>query len=216
VGQLAGGIANDFNNVITAIIMASDLLLANHRPSDPSFPDIMNIKQNANRAASLVRQLLAFSRKQTLRPEVLNLTDVLADLRMLLSRLVGNEIKLSVEHGRDIWPVKADIGQFEKVIVNLTVNARDAMPGGGALAVRTRNVLTSETSAFGYRELPAADYVVVEVEDNGTGIPPEVLEKIFEPFFTTKEVGKGTGLGLSMVYGIVKQTGGFIFCTSEQ
>ncbi|TWH33667.1 MULTISPECIES: ATP-binding protein [unclassified Aminobacter] len=215
VGQLAGGIAHDFNNVLTAIIMASDLLLANHRPSDPSFPDIMNIKQNANRAASLVRQLLAFSRKQTLRPEVLNLTDVLADLRMLLSRLVGNEIKLTVEHGRDIWPVKADIGQFEQVIVNLTVNARDAMPNGGALAVRTRNVLASECASFGYRELVPGDYVMVEVEDTGTGIPPEVLEKIFEPFFTTKEVGKGTGLGLSMVYGIVKQTGGYIFCTSE-
>ena len=115
VGQLAGGIAHDFNNVLTAIIMASDLLLTNHRPSDPSFPDIMNIKQNANRAASLVRQLLAFSRKQTLRPEVLNLTDVLADLRMLLARLVGNDVKLKVDHGRDLWPVRADIGQFEQV-----------------------------------------------------------------------------------------------------
>ncbi|MCO5157308.1 MAG: response regulator [Aquamicrobium sp.] len=215
VGQLAGGIAHDFNNVLTAIIMASDLLLANHRPSDQSFPDIMNIKQNANRAASLVRQLLAFSRKQTLRPEVLNLTDVLADLRMLLSRLVGNEIKLGIEHGRDLWPVKADIGQFEQVVVNLTVNARDAMPEGGALTVRTRNVPEAECAAFGHRELPAADYVMVEIEDSGTGIPPELTQKIFEPFFTTKEVGKGTGLGLSMVYGIVKQTGGFIFCVSE-
>jgi two-component system cell cycle sensor histidine kinase/response regulator CckA len=215
VGQLAGGIAHDFNNVLTAIIMASDLLLANHRPSDPSFPDIMNIKQNANRAASLVRQLLAFSRKQTMRPEVLNLTDVLADLRMLLSRLVGNEIKLGIEHGRDLWPVKADIGQFEQVVVNLTVNARDAMPEGGALTVRTRNVPEAECAAFGHRHLPAADYVLVEIEDSGTGIPAELTEKIFEPFFTTKEVGKGTGLGLSMVYGIVKQTGGFIFCVSE-
>jgi len=215
VGQLAGGIAHDFNNVLTAIIMASDLLLANHRPSDQSFPDIMNIKQNANRAASLVRQLLAFSRKQTLRPEVLNLTDVLADLRMLLSRLVGNEIKLTIDHGRDLWPVKADIGQFEQVIVNLTVNARDAMPEGGTLAVRTRNVVEAECAAFGLRHFPAADYVLIEIEDSGTGIPPELIEKIFEPFFTTKEVGKGTGLGLSMVYGIVKQTGGFIFCASE-
>jgi len=216
VGQLAGGIAHDFNNVLTAIIMASDLLLTNHRPSDPSFPDIMNIKQNANRAASLVRQLLAFSRKQTLRPEVLNLTDVLADLRMLLARLVGNDIKLKVDHGRDLWPVKVDIGQFEQVIVNLAVNARDAMPVGGTLTVRTKNVTADQTKAFGYhRELIAADYVVVEVEDTGTGIAPDVLKKIFEPFFTTKEVGKGTGLGLSMVYGIIKQTGGFIFCESE-
>ncbi|UDL90233.1 response regulator [Mesorhizobium sp. PAMC28654] len=215
VGQLAGGIAHDFNNVLTAIIMASDLLLTNHRPSDPSFPDIMNIKQNANRAASLVRQLLAFSRKQTLRPEVLNLTDVLADLRMLLARLVGNDIKLKVDHGRDLWPVKVDIGQFEQVVVNLAVNARDAMPAGGDLTVRTRNVTAGECKAFSYRELTPADYVVVEVEDSGSGIAPDVLKKIFEPFFTTKEVGKGTGLGLSMVYGIIKQTGGFIFCDSE-
>lgn len=215
VGQLAGGIAHDFNNVLTAIIMASDLLLSNHRPSDPSFPDIMNIKQNANRAASLVRQLLAFSRRQTLRPEVLNLTDVLADLRMLLSRLMGNDITLAIEHGRDLWPVKADIGQFEQVIVNLAVNARDAMSDGGQLTVRTRNVSAGECAQYPYRELLPADYVMVEVADTGTGIPPETLKKIFEPFFTTKEVGKGTGLGLSMVYGIVKQTGGFIFCDSD-
>ncbi|RTM02031.1 MAG: PAS domain-containing sensor histidine kinase, partial [Hyphomicrobiales bacterium] len=215
VGQLAGGIAHDFNNVLTAIIMASDLLLTNHRPSDPSFPDIMNIKQNANRAASLVRQLLAFSRKQTLRPEVLNLTDVLADLRMLLARLVGNDIKLKIDHGRDLWPVKVDIGQFEQVVVNLAVNARDAMPGGGDLTVRTRNVTADECKSFAYRELTPADYVMVDVEDTGSGIAPDVLKKIFEPFFTTKEVGKGTGLGLSMVYGIIKQTGGFIFCDSE-
>jgi two-component system cell cycle sensor histidine kinase/response regulator CckA len=215
VGQLAGGIAHDFNNVLTAIIMASDLLLSNHRPSDPSFADIMNIKQNANRAASLVRQLLAFSRRQTLRPEVQNLTDVLADLRMLLARLVGTGIALKIEHGRDLWPVKVDLGQFEQVIVNLTVNARDAMPEGGTLTIRTLNVDYDASRAFGYRELTAGDYVQVAVEDSGTGIEPQVLKKIFEPFFTTKEVGKGTGLGLSMVYGIIKQTGGFIFCESE-
>jgi two-component system cell cycle sensor histidine kinase/response regulator CckA len=215
VGQLAGGIAHDFNNVLTAILMASDLLLTNHRPSDPSFPDIMNIKQNANRAASLVRQLLAFSRRQTMRPEVLDLTDVLADVRMLLARLVGNDVKLKIEHGRDLWPIKADIGQFEQVVVNLAVNARDAMPVGGDLTVRTRNLPAAQCAAFGHRELPAADYVLIEVQDTGTGIPPDVMKKIFEPFFTTKEVGKGTGLGLSMVYGIIKQTGGFIFCVSE-
>ena len=215
VGQLAGGIAHDFNNVLTAIIMASDLLLTNHRPSDPSFPDIMNIKQNANRAASLVRQLLAFSRRQTLRPEVLNLTDVLADLRMLLQRLMNNSVELKIEHGRDLWPVKADLGQFEQVIVNLAVNARDAMPEGGTLTVRTRNVSAEEVPGFNYRELAPGDYVLIEVEDTGTGIDPETMKKIFEPFFTTKEVGKGTGLGLSMVYGIVKQTGGSIHCESE-
>ena len=215
VGQLAGGIAHDFNNVLTAIIMASDLLLTNHRPSDPSFPDIMNIKQNANRAASLVRQLLAFSRRQTLRPEVLNLTDVLADVRMLLTRLVGTGVRLKIDHGRDLWPVRADLGQFEQVVVNLAVNARDAMPDGGDLTIRSKNVDADECRQYTYRELPAADYVVVEVEDTGTGIAPEVIRKIFEPFFTTKEVGKGTGLGLSMVYGIIKQTGGYIFCDSE-
>ncbi|PSJ64320.1 cell cycle histidine kinase CckA [Kumtagia ephedrae] len=216
VGQLAGGIAHDFNNVLTAIIMASDLLLTNHRPSDPSFPDIMNIKQNANRAASLVRQLLAFSRKQTLRPEVLSLTDVLADLRMLLARLVGNNVKLKIDHGRDLWPVRVDISQFEQVVVNLAVNARDAMPEGGTLTVRTKNLTAEETRSLPYhRELDNNDFVLVEIEDTGTGIAPEVLKKIFEPFFTTKEVGKGTGLGLSMVYGIIKQTGGFIFCESD-
>ena len=215
VGQLAGGIAHDFNNVLTAIIMASDLLLTNHRASDPSFADIMNIKQNANRAASLVRQLLAFSRRQTLRPEVLSLTDVLADVRMLLVRLVGSGVKLNIDHGRDLWPVKADLNQFEQVVVNLAVNARDAMPHGGSLSIRTRNVPAAECASFGHRELTEGDYALVEVEDTGTGIPADVLKKIFEPFFTTKEVGKGTGLGLSMVYGIIKQTGGFIYAESE-
>ena len=214
VGQLAGGIAHDFNNVLTAIIMASDLLLANHRPSDPSFPDIMNIKQNANRAASLVRQLLAFSRRQTLRPEILSLTDVLADLRMLLSRLIGNEIKLTMEHGRDLWPVRADLGQFEQVIVNLVVNARDAMPGGGELSISTRNLTADEVAGMDTPGIEAGDYVAIAVGDTGVGIADDVIEKIFEPFFTTKEVGKGTGLGLSMVYGIIKQTGGGIYASS--
>ncbi|MBL8583741.1 MAG: PAS domain-containing protein [Rhizobiaceae bacterium] len=215
VGELAGGIAHDFNNVLTVIIVASDLLLANHRPSDPSFPDLISIKQNANRAASLVRQLLAFSRKQTLRPQVLNLTDVLADLRLLLARLVGKDVRLKIEHGRDLWQVKADVSQFEQVVVNLAANARDAMSGSGDLTVRTRNVSADEAASFGYRELPAADSVLVEVQDTGTGMTPEVMKRIFEPFFTTKGVGAGTGLGLSMVYGIVKQTGGYVFVESE-
>jgi two-component system cell cycle sensor histidine kinase/response regulator CckA len=140
---------------------------------------------------------------------------VLADLRMLLARLVGTSVTLNVDHGRDLWPVKADLGQFEQVIVNLSVNARDAMPEGGGLTIRSRNVLEEECPSFGHRELVPADYVMIEVEDSGTGIAPDVLKKVFEPFFTTKEVGKGTGLGLSMVYGIIKQTGGFIFCESE-
>src|SRR5690606_34540661 len=217
VGQLAGGIAHDFNNVLTAIIMASDLLLTNHRPSDPSFPDIMNIKQNANRAASLLRRLLASSRRQTLRPEVLNLTDVLADIRMLLSRLAGSDIKLEIEHGRDLWPARADLGQLEQVIVNLVVNARDAMPDGGSIVIRTSNVGLEDNAAFAHhREFVPGEYVQIAVEDSGTGIAPETLGKIFEPFFTTKDVGKGTGLGLSMVYGIIKQTGGFILVDSEE
>ncbi|MFD1702747.1 cell cycle histidine kinase CckA [Methylopila henanensis] len=215
VGQLAGGVAHDFNNVLTAIIGYSDLLLANHRPTDPSFQDIMQIKQNANRAASLVRQLLAFSRRQTLRPQVIALGDVLAELRMLLSRLLGEKVKLELVHGRDLWLVKADLNQFEQVIINLVVNARDAMADGGTVTVRTRNVTAAEAPTFGYRGLPAADYVMVDVEDTGEGIPPEIIDKIFEPFFSTKEVGKGTGLGLSTVYGIVKQTDGYVFALSE-
>ncbi len=216
VGQLAGGIAHDFNNVLTAIIGFSDLLLTNHKPSDPSFQDIMNIKQNANRAASLVRQLLAFSRRQTLRPQVLHMSDVLFDLNMLLDRLVGDKVKLEVKHGRDLWPIKADVSQLEQVIVNLVVNARDAMNSEGKLQIRTLNV-DEETSRadHNYHELVPAEYVMIEVQDEGTGMSKEVLDKIFEPFFSTKEVGKGTGLGLSTVYGIIKQTGGNIYPDSE-
>ena len=215
VGQLAGGVAHDFNNVLTAIIGYSDLLLANHRPTDPSFQDIMQIKQNANRAAGLVRQLLAFSRRQTLRPQVLQLGDVLSELQMLTRRLVGEKIEVDLKQGRDLWLVKADLNQFEQVIMNLIVNARDAMPDGGKIFIRTKNVAAAECAAYGEKLLPAAEYVIVEVEDTGTGIPADIRDKIFDPFFTTKEIGKGTGLGLSMVYGIVKQTGGFIFCDSQ-
>ncbi|PZU87250.1 MAG: hybrid sensor histidine kinase/response regulator [Chelatococcus sp.] len=214
VGQLAGGIAHDFNNVLQVIINASEFLLASHRPTDPSFPDIMQIKQNAYRAAALVRQLLAFSRRQTLRPQVLELGEVLSDLSLMLKRVVADKVSLDIRQGRDLWPVKADLGQLEQVIVNLAVNARDAMPDGGKLTVRTRNLAREDCAALGHEALPADDYVLLEVEDSGTGIPQEHLDKIFEPFFTTKEVGKGTGLGLSMVYGIVKQTGGFVFVTS--
>ncbi|MGE0751060.1 MAG: cell cycle histidine kinase CckA [Variibacter sp.] len=215
VGQLAGGIAHDFNNVLSAIMMATDFLLSAHRPTDPSFQDIMQIKQNANRAASLVRQLLAFSRRQTMRPQVLSLGEVLSDLTMLLRRLIGEKVQLELTHGRDLWPVKVDLSQFEQVVVNLAVNARDAMPDGGTLAIRTANVASTDCARFGYKAMPAADYVLIEISDTGTGVPPELIEKIFEPFFSTKEVGKGTGLGLSTVYGIIKQTDGFIFLDSE-
>ncbi|MBB4141983.1 cell cycle histidine kinase CckA [Rhizobium rhizoryzae] len=216
VGTLAGGIAHDFNNVLTAILLSSDHLLLQARPSDASFADLMEIKRNANRAAVLVRQLLAFSRKQTMRPAVLNLTDVVGDLRMLVDRLIsGTNVKLDVQYGRDLWPVRTDLSQFEQVLINLCVNARDAMPSGGQIRIRTRNVSWDEVGGFANARLPNEDFVLVEVSDNGTGIPPEIMDKIFEPFFTTKEVGKGTGLGLSMVYGIVKQSGGYIYPESE-
>ncbi|HEX9170248.1 MAG TPA: ATP-binding protein [Roseiarcus sp.] len=215
IGQLAGGVAHDFNNVLTAIIGYSDLLLANHRPTDPSFQDIMQIKQNANRAAGLVRQLLAFSRRQTLRPQTLQLNDVLSELQMLLRRLVGETIQLDVVYGRDLWQVRADLNQFEQVIVNLVVNARDAISDRGKITLRTRNFPAIECAELKEMAVVPADYVLVEVQDTGHGIPHEVRAKIFEPFFTTKDVGKGTGLGLSMVYGIIKQTGGYVFCDSE-
>ncbi|HUV32942.1 MAG TPA: response regulator, partial [Devosiaceae bacterium] len=215
VGQLAGGVAHDLNNVLTAIIGFSDLLLINLRPADPSFKDIMEIKQNANRAAGLVRQLLAFSRRQTLRLEVLELPELVDDLTVLLKRLIGENIVLEVDHARDVWPVRADDNQLEQVIINLVVNARDAMPEGGHVVLKTRNVSEREAAGFSYRGMPAADYVLIEVEDTGTGMSPEVMEKIFEPFYTTKDIGKGTGLGLATVYGIIKQTGGFIYPESS-
>ncbi|TPW31958.1 cell cycle histidine kinase CckA [Pararhizobium mangrovi] len=215
VGTLAGGIAHDFNNVLTAVLLSADHLLLSLRPSDASFADLMEIKRNANRAAVLVRQLLAFSRKQTMRPTVLQMTDVIGDLRMLVDRLTGTNVRLVIDYGRDLWSVKTDIGQFEQVVINLSVNARDAMPEGGTLTIRLRNRPAAEVRELGLRDLPEADYVLIEVEDEGSGIEPEVLEKIFEPFFTTKEVGKGTGLGLSMVYGIVKQSGGYIYPDSQ-
>ncbi|MGZ3408876.1 MAG: cell cycle histidine kinase CckA [Xanthobacteraceae bacterium] len=215
VGQLAGGVAHDFNNVLSAIMMATDFLLNAHKPTDPAFQDIMQIKQNANRAASLVRHLLAFSRRQTLRPQVLDLGEALSDLSMLLRRVIGENVTLDVVHGRDLWPVKTDLSQLEHAIVNLAVNARDAMPNGGKLTVRTSNVTEAVSRELNYKGLPPADYVLVEVADFGTGIPPDIVEQIFEPFFTTKEVGKGTGLGLSTVYGFIKQTGGYIYVDSE-
>jgi two-component system cell cycle sensor histidine kinase/response regulator CckA len=215
VGQLAGGIAHDFNNLLTAMIGFCDLLLARFKAGDPSFADIMQIKQNANRAANLVRQLLAFSRQQTLQPTVLRLTEVLAELSNLLRRLIGEKIELRMVHGRDLGLVEADQGQIEQVVINLAVNARDAMPNGGVLTIRTANATIASPLRRGVEVMPPGPYVLIEVGDTGIGIPKENLERIFEPFFSTKEVGAGTGLGLSTVYGIVKQTGGFIFIDSE-
>ncbi|MDE1901408.1 MAG: response regulator [Alphaproteobacteria bacterium] len=210
IGQLAGGVAHDFNNLLTAMIGFCDLLLQRHKPGDQSFNDIMQIKQNGNRAAGLVRQLLAFSRQQTLQPKVLSLADVLSELTNLLRRLIGATVKLDTIHGRDVGLVKVDQGQLEQVIINLVVNARDAMPQGGTVTIRTRNHKQETHVLRGQDDMPPGDYVVIDVTDSGIGIPPENLQRIFEPFFSTKEIGSGTGLGLSTVYGIVRQTGGFI------
>jgi two-component system cell cycle sensor histidine kinase/response regulator CckA len=217
VGQLAGGVAHDFNNILTAIIGHCDLMLMRHTPGDSDYDDIQQIKSNSNRAAGLTRQLLAFSRQQTLRPQVLQLPDVVSEVSHLLKRLLGETVQLLVKHGRNLGPVRADPGQLEQVIINLAVNARDAMAsgGGGALTIQTYSVKADQVAELGSDILPIADYSALSVTDTGCGIPANVLGKVFEPFFTTKEVGKGTGLGLSTVYGIVKQSGGFIFADSK-
>ena len=219
VGQLAGGVAHDFNNILTAILGTCDLMLMRHTPGDSDYDDIQQIRSNSNRAASLTRQLLAFSRQQTLRPQVLQLPDVVAEVSHLLTRLLGERVKLQVKHGRGLGAVRADPGQLEQVIVNLAVNARDAMlakdpDGVGILTLQTYPVSADEVRRMGTDILPIGDYTALKVSDTGTGIPSHIIGKIFEPFFTTKEVGKGTGLGLSTVYGIVKQSGGFIFADS--
>jgi two-component system cell cycle sensor histidine kinase/response regulator CckA len=215
VGQLAGGVAHDFNNLLTVINGYAELLLQRHQPGDPSFADLNDIRNTGLRAASLVRQLLAFSRQQTLDPQELSMTDLVADWSVTLRRLIGDRVKLKVEHGRDLWPVFADPTQIGNVLMNLCINARDAMPNGGTLSIRSANISVEETKSFGQVLMPSGDYVTLEVEDTGIGIPKENLAKIFEPFFTTKEKGHGTGLGLASVYGIVKQTGGYIFPESE-
>ncbi|MDB5693408.1 MAG: response regulator [Alphaproteobacteria bacterium] len=216
VGQLAGGVAHDFNNILTAILGYCDLMLMRHAPGDSDYDDIQQIRSNSNRAASLTRQLLAFSRQQTLRPQVLQLPDVIAEVSTLLKRLLGETVKLQVKHGRSLGAVRADPGQLEQVIVNLAVNGRDAMPEGGTLTLHTYSVSADDVRRMGSEILPIAEYTALRVTDTGTGIAPHLLPKIFEPFFTTKEVGKGTGLGLSTVYGIVKQSGGFIFAESKE
>lgn len=219
IGQLAGGIAHDFNNLLTAISGHCDLLLLRHGREDSDFADLEQIRQNANRAASLVGQLLAFSRKQTLNPEVLDLEDVLADLTHLLNRLMVDKVELSLGHpgreiGKRLGKIRADKRQIEQVLINLVVNARDAMPNGGSIRIETEPVTLAEDLKRDRATVPAGDYTVIRVADHGIGIPEHQLRQIFEPFFTTKRVGEGTGLGLSMAYGIVKQSGGYIFVDS--
>ena len=211
VGKLAGGVAHDFNNVLTAISGHCDLLLLRKDANHPDFSDLTQIRQNANRAATLVRQLLAFSRKQTLQPRLLSVQDVVTDTLYLLDRLIGETISLNLQHGRDLGSVRADNQQLEQALMNLVVNARDAMPDGGAVTIATRNVSIAVEEKRPGISVPAGDYVEIAVSDQGHGIEPHLIARVFDPFFTTKPKGEGTGLGLSTVYGIVKQSGGYIY-----
>lgn len=212
VGQLAGGVAHDFNNLLTAMIGFCDLLLQRHGVGDPSFADLIQIKQNANRAAGLVRQLLAFSRKQPLKPKLIDVTENFTELNNMLKRILGEQIILKFHHGTDLGYIRVDPVQFSQVIINLAVNAKDAMKGCGTLNITTRTEVMSEPYRFGSDIVKPGEFVVIDVKDTGCGIPKENLDRIFEPFFSTKQnvVGSGTGLGLAMVYGIVRQTEGFI------
>lgn len=217
MGQLAGGVAHDFNNLLTAMIGFCDLLLQRHGVGDPSFADLIQIKQNANRAAGLVRQLLAFSRKQPLKPKLLDVADNFLELKHMLNRILGENISITFHHGENLGYIKVDPVQFSQVILNLAVNAKDAMEGKGELKVETRVEHIKEPYKFGEDIINPGEFMVLAVSDTGCGIAPENLTRIFEPFFSTKEniVGSGTGLGLAMVYGIVRQTGGFIKVMSE-
>lgn len=212
MGQLAGGVAHDFNNLLTAMIGFCDLLLQRHGVGDPSFADLIQIKQNANRAAGLVRQLLAFSRKQPLKPKRIDVTENFIELSHLLKRILGEQISLEFRHGSDLGFIRVDPVQFSQVIINLAVNAKDAMNGKGRLTISTCSETLSEPYQFGADVISPGDFVVISVTDTGCGIPLENMGRIFEPFFSTKQnvVGSGTGLGLAMVYGIVRQTEGFI------
>ncbi len=214
IGQLAGGVAHDFNNLLTAISGHCDLMLLRHDQGDPDYADLVQIHQNANRAAALVGQLLAFSRKQTMQPQVLDLRDTLSDLTHLLNRLVGERVTLNLHHEAGLPPIRADRRQLEQVIMNLVVNARDAMPDGGDIRIESQSIVLASDLERDRARVPAGRYVTVKVEDHGIGIPSEKLSQIFEPFYTTKRTGEGTGLGLSTAYGIIKQSGGYIFVDS--
>ncbi|MEM8823178.1 MAG: ATP-binding protein [Pseudomonadota bacterium] len=216
IGQLAGGVAHDFNNLLTAISGHCDLLLLRHGEGDEDNADLLQITQNANRAAALVGQLLAFSRKQTLQMQRIDLRDTLGDLAHLLNRLVGEKVTLQTDHDPALLPIRGDRRQLEQVLMNLVVNARDAMPDGGNIRIETRCRYLTQPLCRDRVSIPAGQFVVVSVIDDGCGIPQDRLSRIFEPFYTTKRPGEGTGLGLSMAYGIVKQSGGYIFADSEE
>jgi len=215
IGQLAGGVAHDFNNMLTAIIGYTDLSLRRVGLENPIRRNLEETKKAAERAASLVRQLLAFSRKQILEPKVLDLNDVVKDMEKMLTRLIGENIKLATKLVDDLGSVKADPCQVEQIIMNLVVNSRDAMPRGGKVTIETANVTFDHQTSLRHISVKPGEYVMLAVSDTGSGMDQETQRRIFEPFFTTKDVGKGTGLGLSTVYGIVKQSGGNIWVYSE-
>jgi two-component system, cell cycle sensor histidine kinase and response regulator CckA len=215
IGRLASGIAHDFNNLLAVIVSYTDMLIRDGILPQPRGEDLQEIHTAAMRAAELTRQLLAFSRRQVLEPRILDLNEVITSLDRMLRRVIGSDVSLTTIPSSDLGRIKADYGSVEQVIVNLAVNARDAMPGGGRLIIETANVDLDETYAAEHFGLTAGPHVMVAVTDTGTGIPRDVQPRIFEPFFTTKETGKGTGLGLSTVLGIVQQSGGSIFVYSE-
>lgn len=215
IGGLAAGIAHDFNNVLSVIMSYAELALFDLAPQNPLRADVHEIKTAAQRAGELTRHLLAFSRQQVLTPRVFELNQVLTELQKMLSRLISEDIKLSISLGAQLGRVHADPGQIEQVVVNLVVNARDAMPGGGSLSVETRNVELDESYARGQEDLKPGSYVMLAVSDSGVGMTAELKARIFEPFFTTKPQGKGTGLGLATAFGIVRQSGGHIAVYSE-
>lgn len=210
IGQLAGGVAHDFNNILTANLGLVEQLLARHVPGDADHADLEELRENDSRGAALVRQLLAFARQQTLRLQLVDARASVEGLAALLGRLLGDEVTLALDLAQ-VGPIRVDPGQLEQVIVNLAVNAHDAMPGGGRLVIAIRPIAAAGVAALGHSVMPPGDYVEISVSDSGVGIAHEIGAKIYEPFFTTKGVGNGTGLGLSTVYGIVKQSGGFVF-----
>ena len=217
IGQLAGGVAHDFNNVLTAIIVSTDLLILRFKPEDPTFRELHEIRDNAQRAAGIVRQLLAYSRQQNFNLEIISLTDILQEQITLLNRLVGDKITIEIDHESDLWLIKGDLNQFESVITNLVINARDAIESkktDGKITISTSNISEMEIPKDLNNQMIEKDYVKITIKDNGIGIPEDLRDKIFEPFYSSKG-HNGTGLGLSMVYGIIKQLNGYIFVSDN-